>query len=162
MDIKDFLQPAHVVLDLRVSDKTRLLQELARQAGSALNLPADRIASELSKRETLGSTGTGGGIAIPHARLEEVSKPFGILARLHRPIGFDAIDDKPVDLVFLLLLPARREGEQLNALACVARRLRDPEAVSQLRQATTAAELYRTFVQQSEGNIEGNRPETAG
>lgn len=146
MDISDFLLPANVLLDRRIADKPRLLQELARIAGPALKVPGDRIGSELAKRESLGSTGTGGGIAIPHARFEEIDKPFGIFVRLSRPIGFDAIDDRPVDLVFLLLLPAGREAEQFNALACVARRLRDPETASRLRRAATAKELYDIFV----------------
>ena len=73
---------------------------------SALDLPADEIAAALLAREDLGSTGTGGGIAIPHARIEAVTKPFGILAKLKQPIDFDAIDGRPVDLVFVLLVPA--------------------------------------------------------
>jgi len=149
MDIKDFLSPDRIVLDLRVSDKPRLLQELARLAGFSLNLPANRIADELSKREALGSTGTGGGVAIPHARLQEIDKPFGMLVRLNRAIGYDAIDDKPVDLIFLLLMPGRREAEQLNALASVARSLRDPHTAGLLRRANTSSEVYRVLVPQA-------------
>jgi Phosphoenolpyruvate-dependent sugar phosphotransferase system, EIIA 2 len=86
----------------------------------------ERIAAEILKREELGSTGTGGGVAIPHARIQELNEPFGIFARLNRPIDFQAIDTRPVDLVFLLLLPGDPVGEQLKALATVARKLRDP------------------------------------
>ncbi len=78
MDIKDFLSPADVQVDVRGSDKVRLLQELADRAAKSLSLPADRILSELLKREKLGSTGTGGGTAIPHARISGLNKPFGI------------------------------------------------------------------------------------
>ena len=147
MHIKDFLSPSDALVDVRAADKDRLLQELAERAATALHLPADRIASELRKREDLGSTGTGGGVAIPHARMAEVKKPFGVLVRLRQPIAFDAIDGEPVDMVFLLLLPAAAAGEQLNALASVARKLRDPMSLRRLRQAADGAELHAIMVQ---------------
>jgi PTS system nitrogen regulatory IIA component len=133
------------LVDITASDKARLLQKLADRAASALNLPADRIFRELSSREELGSTGTGSGIAVPHARVEGVKKPFGILARLKRPMDFDAIDAKPVDLVFLLLLPTTPAGEQLNALASIARRLRNPESLRELRHAANCSNLFRAI-----------------
>src|SRR5262252_9390773 len=142
MEIKDFLSPTDALINMRVSDKTRLLHELAARAAASLNLAADRISVELLKREHLGSTGTGGGVAIPHARIPDLKKPFGILVRLRNPIDFDAIDGKPVDVIFLLLLPTQSQGDQLNALASVARKLRDPESVRRLRCADDAAELY--------------------
>jgi nitrogen PTS system EIIA component len=147
MSIRDFLSPDHVSVDVRVSEKTKLLRELARRAAEAIDVPAERIYAELQKREELGSTGTGGGVAIPHARLPEVKKPFGMLFRLAQPIQFDAIDDKPVDVMFLLLLPSTSAGEQLNALASVARKLRDPAALLKLRQAGDAAALFRAISQ---------------
>src|SRR5215470_1324462 len=82
MEIKDFLLPADALINVRVSDKTRLLQELAARAASALNLDVNRISVELLKREHLGSTGTGSGVAIPHARIPDLTKPFGTLVRL--------------------------------------------------------------------------------
>ena len=94
------------------------------------------------KREGLGSTGIGGGIAIPHARLPDLQRPYGLLAKLKAPIEFDAIDGQAVDLVFVLLLPAAAESEQLGALALVARRLRPPENRARLRAAKNASELY--------------------
>jgi PTS system nitrogen regulatory IIA component len=142
MDIKSLLSPADVLIDASAPDKARLLQKLAERAASALNLPAERIFRELSAREELGSTGTGSGIAIPHGRIEGVKQPFGILARLKRPIDFNAIDDQPVDLVFLLLLPTAPAGEQLNALASVARRLRNPQILRSLRDAADCSDLF--------------------
>jgi PTS system nitrogen regulatory IIA component len=85
-------------------------------------------------------------VAIPHARIADLKKPFGTLVRLKHAIDFDAIDGKPVDIVFLLLLPAQSQGDHLNALASVARRLRDPESVRQLRCAANDAELYSAMV----------------
>jgi PTS system nitrogen regulatory IIA component len=146
MDIKDFLSPADVQVDVRVSDKVRLLQELADRAAKSLSLPADRILSELLKREKLGSTGTGGGTAIPHARISGLNKPFGILVRLNQPIDFDAIDGQPVDLLFLLLLPVTSDKEQLNALASVARNLRNSDCVCNLRRSRDNEGLFRAMV----------------
>jgi nitrogen PTS system EIIA component len=146
MVIRDFLSPADALVDVSASNKRRLLQELASRAAAALDLSADRICSELLKREELGSTGTGGGIAIPHARMPEIKKPFGMLVRLKQPIKFDAIDNQPVEIVFLLLLPVASAGEQLAALAIVARKLRDAECVRRLRDAGDAAQLYRAMV----------------
>lgn len=148
MEIKELLLPTDALIKVRGSDKKRLLQELAARAASVLNLDANRILTELLKREDLGSTGTGGGVAIPHARIPDLMKPFGTLVRLKHAIDFDAIDGKPVDIVFLLLLPAS-QGDPLNALASVARRLRDPESVQRLRSATDDAELYRAISSRS-------------
>jgi len=88
----------------------------------------------------------GGGVAIPHARFHQVTKPFGLLARLRRPVDFDAVDGEPVDIVFLLLLPeAAAAGDQLGALALIARKLRNPKTAAALRQARDSAEIYRTL-----------------
>jgi len=145
MEIKEFLLPTDALIKIHGADKTRLLQELAARAASALNLDAKLICTELLKRENLGSTGTGDGVAIPHARIPDLKKPFGTLVRLKHAIDFDAIDGKPVDIVFLLLLPAQPPGDALNALASVARRLRDPESLRRLRGAADDAELYATI-----------------
>jgi nitrogen PTS system EIIA component len=145
MDIKEFLAPSDTLIEVRAADKTRLLQELARRAAAALDLPAERIAAEILKREQLGSTGTGGGVAIPHARIQGLNRSFGILARLNKPIDFEAIDGRPVDLVFLLLLPATPVGDQLKALASVARKFRDPASLRDLRSASGAVSLYNAM-----------------
>ena len=100
--------------------------------------------SELLKREKLGSTGTGGGIALPHARISGLNKPFGILVRLEQPFDFEAIDGQPIDLLFLLLLPLTKE--QLSALASVARALRNSDLVRNLRRSRDSESLYRAMV----------------
>jgi PTS system nitrogen regulatory IIA component len=142
MKIPDLLSPADVMIDVRTSDKNRLLRELAAKAASSLNLHVDQVAPLLLKREDLGSTGIGRGVAIPHARLPELHRPFGLLAKLNQPIEFDAIDGQAVDLVFLLLLPAAAENAQLSALALVARTLRPSEVLVRLRRAKTVSEVY--------------------
>ena len=146
MKISDLLSAANVMVDVRAADKSQLLRDLAQVAAAALRTPAELIATELTKREQLGSTGMGGGIAIPHARFAALAKPFGILARLRQPIDFDAIDGQRVDLVFVLLLPASPEGEQLGALACVARQLRLPSVIDRLRRLKQPAELYTAII----------------
>jgi PTS system nitrogen regulatory IIA component len=146
MKISDLLSAANVMVDVRAAEKSQLLRDLAQVAASALQMPPELIATELNKREQLGSTGMGGGIAIPHARFADLAKPYGILARLRQPIDFDAIDGQRVDLVFVLLLPASPDGEQLGALACVARQLRLPSVVDRLRRLKQPAELYAAIV----------------
>jgi nitrogen PTS system EIIA component len=145
MQIKDFLTTSNVVIDVPASGKAALLSDLARRAAAALKLDSDAVANAVGKRDELGSTGIGGGVAIPHARLREIKKPFGLLARLKNPIDFAAIDGGPVDIVFLMLLPAASQLDQLNTLAAAARKLRDGDLLNKLRKATTAAELYRTI-----------------
>jgi PTS system nitrogen regulatory IIA component len=146
MSIADFLSPDAVVIDIRAPDRRALLKDLAQRAASTLGLPVDRIALALLKREELGSTGMGGGVALPHARIDAVNRPFGILVRLTQPIDYEAIDGLPVDLVFALLLPTSAERGQLTALASVARKLRTPETQDRLRRARSGSELYRIAV----------------
>lgn len=148
MKIEEFLAPANVVIDLRASDKEAALRELAQRAAPVLDIDRQALLKALRERESLGSTGMGDGIAIPHIRFEGIDQPFGILARLKRPIEFDAVDGQPVDVLFLLVLPLKAKGGQLNALACVARRLRDEETVKAIRQASDAEAAYHTIVSQ--------------
>ena len=145
MKISDFLSPAHVMLDVRASDKSRLLHQLSTQAAAEVGLDAADVSKQIAKREELGSTGVGNGVALPHARLKGLKSPFGLLARLRHGIDFEAIDDQPVDIVFLLLLPGTPDEAQLNALACAARALRDPEVLERVRSATNRETLFRAL-----------------
>jgi PTS system nitrogen regulatory IIA component len=142
MKISDLLSPADVMIDVQASNKPLLLQEFAARAAASLGVPVDQVAPYLLKREALGSTGIGKGVAIPHARLPGLQRPFGIFAKLRQPIAFDAIDGQAVDIVFVLLLPAAEESDALGALALVARTLRSPETLARLRGAKTASDLY--------------------
>ena len=108
MDLADLIEPGRVVYAGRASNKEQLLQDLASRAATLLNLDAQTICNALRAREELGSTGLGDGFALPHARIEGLDRLFGMFTRLNRPIHFDSIDGKPVDLVFLLLIPAGR------------------------------------------------------
>jgi PTS system nitrogen regulatory IIA component len=146
MKISDLLSPTDVMIDVRASNKRLLLQEFAARAAASLGLRVDQVAPFLLKREELGSTGIGRGVAIPHARLPDLQKPYGLLAKLKQPIEFDAIDGQEVDIVFVLLLPAAAENGQLGPLALVARTLRPPENLSRLRDARNTSELYSAIV----------------
>jgi PTS system nitrogen regulatory IIA component len=145
MKIQDFLAPPDTIIGIKADAKTSLLRDLSRHAARLVDISFDQIATAIIMREALGSTGTGDGVALPHARLQEIRKPFGLLARLKHPIDFDAIDGKPVDLVFFLLLPVRSPGEQLGPLASVARILRRTEVLEGLRRGVTSNDLYRVM-----------------
>jgi PTS system nitrogen regulatory IIA component len=140
MTLDELIPETHVFHRVRVPDKTALLAELGRRAGGLLGLAPAAITAALAAREALGSTGTGHGLAVPHARLDEISAPTGFVVRLDRPIAFDAVDGAPVDLVFLLLSPTSG-GNHLQALAAVSRRLRDRSVADAMRQAASAADL---------------------
>jgi nitrogen PTS system EIIA component len=140
--VADFLSPASTLVEARTLDKPQLLGELAERAARAVGLDVGPVVSAILAREDLGSTGIGGGIAIPHARLAGIDQPYGLLARLKRPIDFAAIDGKPVDVVFLLLSSDKPKDEQLSALACATRALRDAETLARLRAAQTGREIY--------------------
>jgi nitrogen PTS system EIIA component len=146
MKVSDFLSSADVSIEAAFADKQKLLEDLARRASRAVDLEPDIILAELRKREQLGSTGMGGGVALPHARIHRIQKPFGMVVRLKKPIEFDAVDGKSVDMIALLLLPDTQEGKQLGALACIARKLRDPDVLTALRRARDGGELYRRLI----------------
>ena len=146
MNIANFLSPDEVMIDVAAADKQKLLSALARKAGAIVDVRPERILAELEKREELGSTGVGGGVALPHARFDQVGKPVGVFVRLRKPIAFDAVDGQPVDIVFLLLLPQTPEdGDTLGALASIARKLRKPEIATALRGARNGAEIYQAL-----------------
>ena len=142
MDLSTLLQPTQCLVDQRFTSKAQCLTELSRRAAVALGIEAAPIAEALHHRESLGSTGLGNGIALPHARLTTISQSFCLLVRLRDPLAFDAVDEKQVDLVCLVLLPAAPSCEQLNVLACIARRLRDGSALAAMRKAKEPKTLF--------------------
>lgn len=148
MDIGDLLSCATIVTRAGASSKRQVLQAVADTAAEALGLPAQHLLDALLEREALGSTGLGGGVAVPHARLAEVDKMTGVFVRFDTPVAFDAVDDRPVDLVFALFAPSADGAEHLRALAAVSRRLRSPELRQQLRQARTLDALHALFLRE--------------
>ena len=144
MEISDFLTSDRVLLDLRPRDKPQLINDVARHfARSVPALKAEVVEAALLAREQLGSTGLGAGFALPHARIEGLDAYLGLFARLTRPIDFDAIDGKPVQLVFVLLIPSESSTSYVAALAAISRRFRDAARATSLTQAKTQVEAYR-------------------
>jgi PTS system nitrogen regulatory IIA component len=123
------------------------LRDLSERAAKQLGIASESIFGALRSREMLGSTGVGHGVAVPHARIAGMGNFLGLFARLQRPIAFDAIDDLPVDLVFVLLMPERSGSDHLAALAAVSRRLRDQESAARLRTAKSARELHEILTE---------------
>ena len=142
MPLLDFLDPQAVLPALRVSGKKQALQELAAHAARLTGLPESAIYEALLQRERLGSTGIGEGLAIPHGKLPGLNRIFGLMARLDKPVDFEALDDQPVDILFLLLAPEGAGADHLKALARVARVLREPDVIERIRTTRDAAALY--------------------
>jgi nitrogen PTS system EIIA component len=146
MEIADLISPRCVVAQLRATNKKQALQELAKRAAVITGIQERMIYDVLIERERLGTTGIGMGIAIPHGRLPGLDKLCGIFARLDRPVAFDAIDDQPVDLIFLLLAPEGAGADHLKALARVSRLLRDRTVCGKLRGTDSADALYALLI----------------
>lgn len=145
MDITQFLFDEAVSADLMVANKKALFGALSQMAERALGLSAKDVLERLNERERLGTTGFGGGVAIPHGRVPGLDRICGAFARLEKPIDYAAIDDMPVDLVFMLLSPVDAGAEHLKALAQVSRRLRDRVFLAKLRGAGSPDALYALF-----------------
>jgi len=149
MEIEDLLTPEAVIARLKAGSKKQALQELARKATQITGLPERAIFDVLLERERLGTTGVGNGIAIPHGKLAELNRIVGVFARLDRPIDFDAIDERPVDLLFLLLAPESAGADHLKALARVSRLFRDRGTCEKLRGTDHADALYAILTSQT-------------
>ncbi len=141
-ELSDLLTPDTVVSGLVTANKKNLLQQLGALAERHWGIGGKAVAERLAEREKLGSTGFGGGIALPHGRIDSIQRVTGLFVRLARPVDFNAIDDLPVDLVFLLMSPPDAGADHLKALASVSRRLRDRGFADKLRGAGSPDALY--------------------
>lgn len=144
-DLNDFLAPGAAVAALGVPTKKALFQHLGALAESAYGVDPTLVIERLTERERLGSTGFGGGVAIPHGKIEGLDHVVAVFAQLAEPIDFAAIDDLPVDLVFMLLSPVDAGADHLKALARVSRCLRDRAFVAKLRGAANDDALFALF-----------------
>ena len=142
MKVTDLIDPSRIVLGVRGADKASALADIAKRGGAQLRLDPDTILAALNARERLGSTGFGRGFALPHIRLAEVATPSGLLVRLARAIEFDAIDGKPVDILFALFMPLTSAGDPVAALAAVSRCMRDEGNLRAIRKAGNPAALF--------------------
>ena len=142
MQLSDLISPDAVLCDVRANSKKQFLQLISDHASRIVGVDARRIFETLSQRERLGSTGIGNGVAIPHGKLGEMERIRVMFVRLAQPLAFDAMDDEPVDLVFLLLAPDGSGADHLKALARVARVMREPQMLDRLRNAADASAIY--------------------
>ena len=142
MEITDLLDPSGVISNFRVPAKRQALQELAKRAATLTDQDEHKIFEALWEREQLGSTGIGNGTAVPHGRIAGLERPVALFARLEKPLDFDAIDNQPVDLIFLLLTPATAGADHLKALARISRLLRNRAVCAKLRGTESADAIY--------------------
>ncbi len=149
MELSKILRPDAVKLIAGVSSKKRLLQDLGEIAAGVYGVSARAAIDALMERETLGPTGVGNGIALPHARLKGLDGVIGVFVRLEKPVDFDAVDRQPVDLVFSLFAPVESGVDHLKALALVSRRLRDPATCAKLRSNEDLSALYAVLTEAS-------------
>ena len=151
MDLGELLDQGAISARVNAASKRQALAIVADIAARFVDAPAAEIAAKLLAREKLGSTGVGHGVAVPHARLKGLDRMRGVFVRLEQPVGFDSVDDQPVDLIFALLAPEDHPAEHLRALARVSRALRQADLREHLRQAHSVdavrAVLARTAAQ---------------
>lgn len=142
MDLSKLLVPSAVRVVSQMTSKKRLFQELGEVANQAYGLTAAIAIDGLQERESLGPTGVGNGIALPHARLEVLDKITGLFIRLEKPLDYESVDRQPVDLIFALFAPKDSGVDHLKALALVSRTMRDAGVCAKLRANTDPAKLY--------------------
>ncbi|WP_417269292.1 PTS sugar transporter subunit IIA [Celeribacter sp.] len=142
MEITELLNPRAIKVVGKMSSKKRLFQDLGDLAMLTYGIPLGDAVDALQERESLGPTGVGHGVALPHARIHGLSSVVGAFVRLETPMDFDAVDRQPVDLIFALFAPANSGVDHLKALALVSRTMRDRDICAKLRANTEAATLH--------------------
>jgi PTS system nitrogen regulatory IIA component len=147
MELADLIAPEAVFPALKAKSKKQALQELAQRAAKLTGVDGRDILDTLLQRELLGSTGLGRGIAIPHGRVPALQSIVSVFARLEEAIDFEALDDEPVDLIFLLLAPEHAGADHLKALARISRLLREPSSIEKLRTSKDRAAIYSVLTE---------------
>jgi PTS system nitrogen regulatory IIA component len=149
MKIGDLLDRGAIAPRVSAANKRQTLSVAAEIAGRHFGMKVSDVLDALLEREALGSTGVGHGVAVPHARLKGLERLGGVFVRLEQPVEFEAVDDRPVDLIFALFAPPAANGEHLRALARVSRLLRRSDIREQLRQAHGADAIRALLVQEA-------------
>ena len=142
MNIADIISKDAVLDSIQASSKRELIQDMSNRIAAIAGVDEHVVFESIWERENLGSTGYGEGVAFPHARIEGLDKVCGLFARLEEPVDFDALDGKPVDLVFMLISPENSGADHLTALATLSRILKTEGSCEKLRKARSANELY--------------------
>jgi PTS system nitrogen regulatory IIA component len=147
MQLSEILKPGAVKVVSNLTSKKRVFQDLGEIAAGVYDLNASEAADALQERETLGPTGVGQGVALPHARIAGVDQVVGVFLKLEKPLDFNSVDRQPVDLVFALFAPLDSGVEHLKALALVSRTLRDPGVCAKLRANGDASTLHAVLTE---------------
>jgi len=150
MKIVDFLKPELIIEHLHAQNKEEMLREFAQHLEKTLGIKSEKVFNVLMEREKLGSTGIGEGVAIPHGKLRDITDFICCFGRSEKGIDFDAIDGKPVHLVFLLLAPENSAGTHLKALAKISKILKDPHFRHQLLQQSDPGEIFRIIKEEDD------------
>ncbi len=149
MELTEILQTDMVFLDLKSGSKKQILSEISAKIAQKINKEETEIFQLILEREKLGSTGVGRGVAIPHARVDGLEKIIGAFTRLDEPIEFDAVDDQPVDLIFMLLAPEKSGSNHLKALSTVSRTFRSRDFCEELHNYNNPQDIFDLLVKQS-------------
>ncbi len=152
MDLSDLVVAEGMISNLKATSKKQALNVLATKAATVFDLDEAAVLDLLLERERLGTTGVGNGVAIPHAKVPGLKAPRGIFARLDQAVDFDAIDDQPVDLIFLLLAPEGAGADHLKALARVSRMFRNAALCEKLRGSHDKTALFALLSEPVEPN----------
>lgn len=148
MELSDLLKPEAIRVNTGCTSKKRLMHDVADLAQSAYDIDSGTAFEALLERESLGPTGVGHGVALPHARIAGLESCVGVFMLLEKPIDFDSVDRQPVDLVFGLFAPEDAGVEHLKALARVSRLLRDPAVCTKLRANQSVVTLYTILTEE--------------
>jgi PTS system nitrogen regulatory IIA component len=152
MNIGDLLDRSAVAPRVTAPTKRQVLGVVAEMAARAFGMKSAQVLDALLEREAAASTGVGYGVAVPHARLPGLTRLRAVFVRLETPVEFQAVDDRPVDLIFALFAPPEASGEHLRALARVSRLLRQGELREQLRHAHGADAIHALLVQEAQSS----------
>jgi len=150
MVLTEILAPEAVHYAQSETSKKRLLQKISEQAANVYGLDSAVVFSALNARELLGTTGVGRGVAIPHARFEDLDRVIGLFTRLEKPLDYGSMDQQPVDLIFTLLAPQKEGAEHLKALALVSRTLRDEDVCAKLRSNQNEQIIFSILIESYE------------
>ncbi|MEO0982117.1 MAG: PTS sugar transporter subunit IIA [Pseudomonadota bacterium] len=150
-DLSALVAPERILADASAASRKQAFAALADLLARDTGFSASEILSEVMERERLGSTAVGEGVAIPHARIDGLDAPIGAFARLQNAADFDAVDERPCDLIFMLLAPRANGADHLRALAQVSRAFRQPDVRDAIRNAGSAEAILSALCPQARG-----------
>lgn len=148
MRLADALKEENIIADLQATDKRELLDEMVTDLSvKVAGLNRERVLESLLEREKLGSTGIGHGVAIPHGKVKAIDEILVSFGRSRKGVDFNATDDKPVYLFFMIVAPENSTAAHLKILASISHLLKSQEFRTKLRSASSQAELYRLIIE---------------